>query len=301
MAVASSELESWEAPATDADPPEDLAEAELAAIVGKLQGLKPFPEAAKRLLLLIWDPDHDAEAVVGIIQSDPTLSARVLRLINSGVFGLRRKCESVRRSVVLLGSEQVAQIAVAQLALDQFDGTGPVGKQICEHCRLVGNLCRKLGSRRPRLRNVDVFTAGMLHDLGKLLSLQVDQGEYRELLESAPAEPDALHLLEREKFGYDHAVLADRIMEQWKLPVLLREVIALHHDWERAEQASVGLRESVAVLRVADQLSYAVSVDPLGEGELLERIATMPEAQVLELDVHRLAQLWPQYVELASV
>ncbi len=298
MSAVSGEVSSWDSLTKQNGPPEDIAEAGLAAIVGKLQGLKPFPEAAQRLLLLVWDPEHDADAVVEIIQSDPSLTARVLRLINSGVFGLRHRCESVRRSVVLLGSEQVAQVAVAQLALDQFDGTGKLGKQISDHCRLVGNLCRKLGARRPRLRNVDVYTPGMLHDLGKLLLLQVDQGEYLDVVMSAPAEPDALHALERSRFGYDHAVLADRVMEQWKLPVLLREVIRLHHDWDTARAGTVGLRESVAVLRLADRLSYELIGDPVGDPEKLELIAASPEAQTLELDTHRLAQLWPQYFEL---
>lgn len=290
----------WPNHARGNDPPEDIAEAGLAAIVGKLQGLKAFPEAAQRLLFLIWDPDHRPEAVVEIIQSDPTLTARVLRLVNSGAFGLRHKCESVHRTVVLLGSEQVAQIAVAQLALDQFDGTGPVGRRICSHCRVVATLCRKLAARRPRLRNVDVFTPGMLHDLGKLLLLQVDQGEYLEMLEQAAPEPDALYAWERARFGYDHAVLADRVMQQWNLPLLLREVIALHHEWDLVQKGSVGLLESVAVLRLADALSYALVGDPVGEPEKLNALAQGPEAQQLDLDAYRLAQLWPALFQAAK-
>lgn len=280
------------------DPPEDIAEAGLAAIVGKLQGLKPFPEAAQRLLLLIWDPDHRPEDVVEVIQSEPTLTARVLRLINSGAFGLRKKCESVHRSVVLLGSVRVAQVTVAQLALDQFDGTA-LGRQICAHCRVVARLCRKLASRRPRLRNVDLFTPGMLHDLGKLLLLQVDQGEYLEMLEQAPQEPDALYALERSRFGYDHAILADRVMQQWNLPLLLREVIALHHEWDVAAKGTVGLVESVAVLRLSDALSYALTGDPVGDPDKLVALAATPEARCLELDAYRLAQLWPSLFETA--
>jgi HD-like signal output (HDOD) protein len=282
------------------DPPEDLAGAGLAGIVGKLRGLEPFPEAAHRLLLLIWDPEHDSEKVVEIIQSDPSLTARVLRLINSGAFGLRRQCESVRRAVVLMGSQQVAQVAVAQLALDQFRSVGPLGRRICDHCQLVAKLCRTLAARRQRLRNVDLFTPGMLHDIGKLLMLQVDQGDYADMLTEASGEPDTLHALERSRFGYDHAVLAHHVMTQWRLPEQLRTVILLHHDPKGASAVSVTMAESVSVLRLADALSYALPGDPVGDGEKISAIAGSDEAKTLELDAYRLAQLWPVFFELLS-
>ncbi len=282
------------------DPPEEVAAAGLAAIVGKLQGVKPFPEAAQRLLLLMWDPEHDTDRVVETIQADPTLTARVLRLINSGAFGLRRKCESVRRSVVLLGSHQVAQIAVAQLALAQFAGGGPSARRIADHCQAVASLCRLLARRRPRLRNVDVFTPGMLHDLGKLLMLQVDQGEYEELIATSPVEPDTTSLQEAAKFGYDHAVLAEHVMRQWKLPDHLCEVISLHHDFEAALRRSASVAESVAVLRFADHLSYVLPGTPHGDPEQIATLAELEEAQLLELDTHRLAQLWPSLFEALS-
>lgn len=280
------------APDLENAPPEDLAASGLAAIAGKLLGLAPFPEAAQRLMSLIWDPDHTSEAVVEVIQSDPTITARVLRLINSGAFGLPRSCESIHRAVVLLGSLQVAQIALAQLALEMFDDTGPLGRRISTHCRTVGLLCRRLAARRPGLRHVDVFTPGMLHDLGKLLMLQVDQGDYAELLREAPEDADVSHQLERARFGYDHAVLASHVMTQWNLPPRLREIIALHHDPEAAASRP-DLIESVAVLRMADRLSYALASDPFGETETLENVVACPEAELLELDAYRLVQLWP--------
>jgi HD-like signal output (HDOD) protein len=224
------------------------------------------------------------------------LTAKVLRLVNSGVFGLRRSCESISRAIVLLGSRQVAEIAVAQLALGQFDNTGELGRAIADHSQRVAGLCRKLAARRKQLRNVDVFTPGMLHDVGQLLMLQVDQGEYERLLRSVPAEADSLHELEMANFGYDHAVLAHHVMEQWRLPEMLRDVIRYHHDPAGIDPNNPTLREAVAVLRLANQISYVLLGDRNGERENLARLAATDEAALLELDATKLAQLWPDFV-----
>jgi HD-like signal output (HDOD) protein len=276
-------------------PPEQHAAAGLAAIVGQLQGLKPFPESAQRLLLVLWDPEHDSGEVVKIIERDPTLTAKVLRLVNSSVFGLRKACESIARAVMLLGSKVVAEVAVAQIALSQFDDAGPRSRSIADHCQLVGGLCRKLAARRKLLRNVDVFTPGMLHDLGKLLMLQVDQGEYEQLLLEAPPQADAVHALEQQHYGYDHAVLADHVMAQWQLPATLREVIRLHHDPEGAKGSTPALQEAILVLRAADRLAYAPLWEQNPSDELIRGIAQAPEFSALELDAERLLLLWPDF------
>lgn len=285
---------------TEAAPPDQYAAAGLAAIVGKLQGLKPFPESAQRLLLVVWDPEHDSAEVVKIIERDPTLTAKVLRLVNSSAFGLRKTCESISRAVMLLGSRNVAEVAVAQIALSQFDDAGPLSRVIADHCQLVGGLCRKLAARRRLLRNVDVFTPGMLHDLGKLLMLQVDQGDYEQLVASAPAEPDALHALERAQYGYDHAILADHVMTQWQLPSTLREVIRLHHDLDNVDPNLPAIREAVLVLRAADRLSYALLAHPDITPEVAQDLAATREFQALELDAERVTVLWPDFRTLIT-
>jgi HD-like signal output (HDOD) protein len=278
--------------------PEQHAAAGLAAIVGKLQGLKPFPESAQRLLLVVWDPEHDSNEVVKIIERDPTLTAKVLRLVNSAAFGLKKVCESISRAVVLLGSRSVAEVAVAQIALSQFDDAGPTSRLIADHCQLVGQLCRKLASRRRLLRSIDVFTPGILHDLGKLLMLQVDQGEYEQLFLSTPLEPDVMHEVEHAHYGYDHAVLAEHVMVDWRLPDVLRDIIRAHHDPKTAASLSPALQEAVHVLRASDRLSYLLVKNVAPSPELLERLATLREFQALELDTERLAQLWPDFVSL---
>lgn len=287
-------LECPDSPVSDV--PGSAAGGALAAIVGRVQGLKSFPDTAQRLLSIICDPDHRSSQVVSIIETDPELTAKVLRLINSGAFGLRGNCESVERCVVLLGSRQVAELAAARLALDQFEGSGKLGKVIRLHSVSVAALSRRLARSRPLLSGIDTFTPGIIHDLGKLLQLQVDQGQYAELLRCAPHEAETICQLERAHLGYDHSMLAAYVMIGWNLPEFLRTVIALHHNQDAAWKYPSRVVEAVAVLRLADHLDYALQTDPAGD--CAGQIAALDSAEILELSEGDLRALWPDLLEL---
>ena len=287
-------LERLGAPESDASA--SAAAGALAAIVGRVHGLKSFPDTAQRLLSTICDPGHRSSEVVSIIETDPELTAKVLRLINSGAFGLRGTCESVERCVVLLGSRQVAELAAARLALDQFEGSGKLGKVIRLHSVSVAALSRRLARSRPLLSGIDTFTPGIIHDLGKLLQLQVDQGQYAELLSSAPHEAETICQLERAHFGYDHSMLAAYVMVGWNLPEFLRTVIALHHDQAAAWKHPPRVVEAVAVLRLADHLDYALKADPAGDSA--GQIAALDSAEILEMSAGDLLALWPEMLDL---
>jgi two-component system, cell cycle response regulator len=278
------------------DVPAGAAGGGLAAIVGRLHGLKPFPDTAQRLLSAVCDPNHRGTQVVSIIETDPELTAKVLRLVNSGAFGLRHICESVERSIVLLGTRQVAELAAARLALDQFEGSGKLGKTIRSHSIAVAGLSRRLARRRPLLAGVDTFTPGILHDVGKLLQLQADQGQYAQLLSSAPHEASTFQLLERAHLGYDHAMLADYVMDGWHIPEFLRTVVALHHNQDATWNHSGQVVEAVAVLRLADHLDYALQKDP--SGDCASEVAALDAAELVELAEADLRALWPELLDL---
>jgi HD-like signal output (HDOD) protein len=278
------------------DVPASASGVGLAAIVGRLHGLKTFPDTAQRLLSAVCNPNHRNAEVVSIIETDPELTAKVLRLVNSGAFGLRHNCESVERSIVLLGTRQVAELAAARLALDQFEGSGKFGKAIRSHSIAVAALSRRLARRRPLLSGVDTFTPGILHDVGKLLQLQADQGQYAQLLSSAPHGAETFHQLERAHLGYDHAMLAGYVMQGWHIPEFLRTVVELHHNQDATWNHSEQVVEAVAVLRLADHLDYALQIDL--SGDCAGEIAALDAAELVQLAEVDLRALWPELLDL---
>lgn len=268
----------------------------LAALVAELHGLRPFPQTAQRLISTVCNPNHRAAEVIAIIETDPELTAKVLRLVNSGAFGVRHVCESIERGVVLLGTRQVAELAAARLAFEQFEAAGRLGMAVAAHSLSVAALSRRLARSRAALASVDVFTPGILHDVGKLLLLQVDQGEYSALLTKASETAETSHEPERILFGFDHAMLADYVMERWNLPEFLRTVVSLHHDQDASFGHGAQVVEAVAVLRLADHLDYALEVDPTGE--CAPELALLDAAELLELSAEALRTLWPELREL---
>ncbi|MEN9578606.1 MAG: hypothetical protein RJA70_1615 [Pseudomonadota bacterium] len=109
--------------------------------------------------------------------------------------------------------------------MGQFSNSGPGGRMINAHSFVVASLARRLARGRAVLVGLDTFTPGILHDLGKLLQLEVDQRQYAALLEQAEPGANQLITLERAHLGYDHAELAAHVMTGRKLPEALVTVV----------------------------------------------------------------------------
>ncbi len=276
----------------------EVASSGLPALMAKLHGMKPFPAAARELMSIMARDDHDRAEVVKVIESDPGLATSVLRAINSAAYSLRRECTSVSHAVVLLGSRSIGELASGLAVLRQFSGLGPHGAAIRDHSLLVAAMCRRLAQLVPSLAKVDVFTCGLLHDIGKLFQLQVDQGSYDAMLNRVAGCFDSVHQLERELLGYDHAVLAAHVMSDWSIPDPLPKVVAWHHQPERAYYEGGVVGDLVAVVRLANRLAYE---QLMPDNEILRAaVAAEGEAQHLGLTSAQLDEAWQDLCDISS-
>jgi putative nucleotidyltransferase with HDIG domain len=205
---------------------------DLATLIAATPELAAMPATSARLLQLLEEPDAPVDDLVGVIEKDPGLTANLLKLSNSAYYGLRREVGSVRDALVQMGNRTVVTLAFAASMgrLLQVPMTAyrlPRG-QLWRHTLAVGLLATRLvpadtdASRRNR-----VFTAGVMHDIGKLL---LDR-PLRDCLEQLPPNPDytKLVLAERQILGFDHAQAGAALAEAWNFPEDLVQVIASHH------------------------------------------------------------------------
>ena len=204
---------------------ESRAAASLAAVGARIVGAKPFPIAARRLDELTRNPSTRIEQVVTVLESDPALSVRLLRLVNSAGYGLKVRCSSVRHAAVLVGTRRLNQVATTAAILDLFDGSSSLGMELLEHATVVGSLCRYLAVHLG-LPHDELFTCGFLHDIGKLMLLDSERERYAELLTEYGQAPDQIHIAERKLFGFDHAVLGAHVLKAWNIPEPVPRVIA---------------------------------------------------------------------------
>jgi HD-like signal output (HDOD) protein len=237
------------------------AEAETASLIGyalqAVTGLATLPEVTAQIVQTVEDPRSNAGSLQRIVSTDPALVTRVLKLVNSAFYGLPGQVASIERAIVMLGLNAIKNVAVAASLGQMFRGVqlceGFTAKDLWTHCLAVASASREL-CKQARLPFADeAFLAGMVHDVGLLIALQVWPEKLRLACDRARLSTIDFAQIEREVIGVDHPQLGYALCEKWKFPANCRAVAGYHH--ESASHAAV--TPIVAVVAVADQLAAA--------------------------------------------
>lgn len=208
------------------------AEARLARFVRTVDDISSLPHIAMRVMEVAQDPDASAAQLKKVLEEDVSLTARVLRCVNSSLFGLRNKVTNLQTAVAYLGFNQVRNLAVTASVAEIFRGGEAIGtyhrEQLWRHLVSVG-ICARLIAMRQRLQNFeDAFLAGLLHDVGIVLLDQHAHARFCEVI--AALDPNTqLVDIERGIYGFDHTEAGERIAASWKFPESSRDAIRYHH------------------------------------------------------------------------
>lgn len=267
------------------------ASSSIAAAVATEVGIRPPPVSLNRVFALAAKPDVEVDEVVRVIESDPILVVSILKAVNSSASGLANRCNSIRAAVPLLGVRGALQIASAAATLSAVEGTSKWSERILEHCHVVAALSSYLAPSCG-LKQEDAYTAALLHDIGKLMLLQSHVVEIEAILEGNPDRVDVAHKLEREAFGYDHAVLGAHVLRAWKIPEPVPKIVAWHHARNRAYRAGGKIAGLTALLRLADYLSVALGQYAAPTPEALEPLQGEPIEDYLGWHVDQIGASW---------
>jgi HD-like signal output (HDOD) protein len=191
----------------DEDPERTALQASrsMAAALARATGLKPFPAVAQRAIDLLNDPDTPLRNIREALEKDPAITAVLLRVANSAAYRARQAINSVEEAVQRLGSRHVLEIVTSVAAMGLFQDAKGVGLHVRDHSARVGAMTRVLASEWHQEKAESPFLCGLLHDLGKLLLLQVSGIDYRQLDPRALTQADEAFVHERALLGYDHA------------------------------------------------------------------------------------------------
>jgi HD-like signal output (HDOD) protein len=231
--------------------------------------LAALPATSVRLLELLDDPDVAVESVTAVIEKDPSLTANLLKLSNSAYYGMRRQVGTVREALLHLGSRTVLTIAFATSMGDVM--RGPMSgyrlprRRLWGHALATGVAAARLCGGVPQAPTRDrAFTAGLVHDIGKLLLDRLLQQK----LEQLPPGADARTLLgaEHALLGFDHAQAGAALGEAWNFPADLVEAIGRHHEPPR--DASPLVRVVAAANLLAAHIGEHAGAEVVGEDEL---------------------------------
>jgi len=223
----------------------------------------PFPAIAMKVLeLLGHEEDVDVREVVRWLQADPVFAGEMLRVANSALYGLRSEIRSVHQATINLGLDFVKAVAIT-VGLRAYVKSAvklPVLRRCWTHSMACGILAQELATA-CFMKGDEAYTAGLLHDIGRMGLLAAYPVEYANVLGVAVDNSfDVLHC-EKELFDVDHCEAGAWLSDQWKLPAQLGAIAAHHHDTIVAFSAKVkpDLLAIVALAcRLADALDFAV-------------------------------------------
>lgn len=270
------------------DEAEQAAAESMVSLTSKVLGLRPFPAQAEKIVRLARDPTCIMSLLVRQIEGDPAFAARTLRLVNSAAMATRMPCKSIHQAVMRAGTSTIGEMAIAAAVIDMFDDDDELPGRLREHSLVVAAISRHIALKLG-LPGDDVYTCGLMHDIGQLLLLQYapDDGYADLLLENH--EVDTVHIAERERYAFDHGVLGAHVLRGWNIPEPVPWVVACHHHFSKAQVENPELARFVAVIRVADFFANRRAEDI---SEVISQISEMPEAEYLELTKKQLARWW---------
>ncbi|MCC5869366.1 MAG: HDOD domain-containing protein [Gammaproteobacteria bacterium] len=224
------------------------------------------------LMRSIGAAEATAAEISAALSRDLTLTARVLKVVNSAYYGQSRTIASVERAVVVLGFPAVRSIAMAAgcFRLRRM-GSGVAGitpESLLSHGLAVALASRQLARGRSGLCREEAFMAGLLHDFGLLLEMHGAPAEFADLTARIPNEeapgPSAWLDLETELFGGSHGHSAAAVFAEWQLPERIVGAVAAHHAPLAAAES---LRELAAVVALADSLAADAGLGFAGVSE----------------------------------
>jgi putative nucleotidyltransferase with HDIG domain len=233
---------------------------ELRRLVGSVDALPAVPEVWHRLGHTLADPASSVAQIAGILQQDAGLTAKVLQLVNSAFFGQRRQLTDVHQATSLLGTGLIRSLAlVHHLFGPQFvtDLPGFTLEGAQAHALAVARLAQQMLPRRGDAEAA--FTAGLLHDVGKLILARGHPcPPAAEAGADAPAGV-ACHRVEGEGWAVGHAEVGAYLLGLWGLPVPVVEAVAHHHQPERV---GPGDRSVLLAVPVANALVHECHEGP---------------------------------------
>jgi putative nucleotidyltransferase with HDIG domain len=239
-------------------------------LVQEIEHLVSLPDVCVKVNRLIDAPNYSALTLGDLISQDSDLSARLLRLVNSAFFSLKSPVDTISRAITVVGTGELRNLVMATTAARVFTGIPSDLVDMAEYWRYsitTGVVASELAKQCHVLHSERLFVMGVLHDIGRLAIYLKLPERARDVLLIAGDDDSLLIQAEQEILGFDHAQVGEALLQRWKLPQSIVDVVAHHHKPSQSKQFPL----EAALLHIAASLAEA-DLRGLEHAQVIEHI-----------------------------
>jgi diguanylate cyclase (GGDEF)-like protein len=270
---------------------------ELEKRLKRSKNLPSPPGVATRIIELANDPDTDIKTIADVVQLDPAIASKVLRIANSPMYAQQRKCANLRQALVVLGLNATLSLALSFSLIKKLESDKGMGLDYRRYWRrtlLAATASKAIGEMVGERDGEELFLAALLQDLGMVALDKADPQIYRDLDGERQSRHEAVIAFETEQLGSDHADVGGWLLRKWNLPERICTAVEYSHAPDQLPARSkyarftrcVALSGLVADIFVCDkgnrpfqavakQAESLLSLDATRVGELLENISAL--------------------------
>lgn len=220
---------------------------ELEELIDGTVNIPTIPTLLTEITRIFDSPDGSARDAAVLIEKDPAIATRLLRLVNSPFYGLKNPVSSINLACSILGLKVIKNLVVQATVLQTFGGVAEIeefdAQWLWDHSFKTAVACRLLVESTPcanGLAKDDAYTCGLIHDIGKMILLDSQGDRFGEALRLAKTNGMPLARAEGEVFGFNHAHVGGLLAQRWKLAETVQAAVTYHHspatnaeDWAR--------------------------------------------------------------------
>lgn len=228
-----------------------------------VDGMPAFPKSVQRILELTRDVNCMPKDLVEVIDKDPVVTVKILKVVNSAYYRLPKQITSLNHAVVYLGFNTIKNLALGIAAIGMLPKHNAAGFDVDQyllHSLSTAGIAKKLATQIDGADPMDCFIAGLLHDFGKVVFAQFMPKEFRQALEICQADGSSLHLALRQTVGADHAVVGAMLVEKWRFATELIETI--EHQYEADQQDSALFACVFTANQISKKLGFGFGGNP---------------------------------------
>jgi HD-like signal output (HDOD) protein len=230
----------------------------LEQLIERTLDIPTIPVVAHRVIAATSDPNSTASQLSKIVEADQGISARILRVCNSSLYGLTRKVTSLQQAITILGFRELKHLVVSASTKNLYKTFGPVEQAMWAHSTGAALASHMIAETMyPKLREL-AFLAGQMHDVGKVVIKNHMPKQFEEVQKAALTRN--VIDVEAEILGFSHADVGSLIMKRWNMPEAIEATAFHHHDLSLAESIAPDHIRLIACVAIANHLCHVLGI-----------------------------------------